>query len=178
MNVQKTSKEEMQSTNLSYNEEKYPPVEITREFDAPIERLWQAWANPDMMKHWWGPEGFSCPEARMDFHTGGKSLLAMQNPEGHVQYSGGTYEEIIPLEKIVTTDHFTDKHGLAMTAKEAGMQGDWPEESRITIRFKNLGVNASYIHIFHEGIPKVEHDNCVGGWTSSINKLQKFVEHN
>ena len=176
--MQQTSKDKMQSTNLSYNEEKYPPVIITREFDAPVERLWKAWTIPDMLKQWWGPEGFTCPDARMDLRVGGKSLLAMQTPDGHVQYSGGAYEEIIPNEKLVTTDQFTDKHGLVMTPKEVGMQGDWPEASRITIQFKNLGVNASYIHILHEGIPKEEHDNCVGGWTSSINKLEKFVEHN
>ena len=38
-------------------------VEVSREFDAPIERVWAAWTTPADLREWWGPEGFTCPRA-------------------------------------------------------------------------------------------------------------------
>lgn len=175
--MEQTSTHQNQGTNLSFNVEKYPLVDITRTFAAPVERVWEAWQNPELMKQWWGPENFSCPDARIDFREGGRSILAMQDPSGKIQYSSGTYEEIIPNQKIVTTDEFTDKDGNLMSANEAGMPGDWPDTMKVSIEFQELGDHETQIHIIHEGIPKDMHDDCVSGWSSSLNKLQRLVEH-
>lgn len=174
---QQTSSEKTQGTKLSFNVEKYPLVRLMRKLNAPIERVWSAWTYPELIKQWWGPANYSCPDARMDVRVGGKSILAMQGPDGRVQYSGGTYEEIVPNRKIITTDQFTDKEGNLITAKEAGLPGDWPDTMRVTIEFKYLGENQSQINIIHEGIPKEMHDDCVSGWSTSIDKLQRLVEH-
>ncbi len=177
-NVEQFSTEKTQGTKMSFDVEKYPLVDITRKFDAPVERVWQAWTTPELVKQWWGPEHFTCPDARMDVRPGGKSILAMKDPEGKVQYSGGTYEEVIPNRKIVSTDQFMDKDGRFMSPQEAGMPGkDWPDTMRVTIEFRDLGSQESQIHIVHEGIPKDMHDDCVSGWSSSIDKLQRLVEH-
>ena len=45
---------------------------IEREFDAPRELVWKAWADPEMAKRWWGPKGFTSPAAEIDFRVGGK----------------------------------------------------------------------------------------------------------
>ncbi len=37
---------------------------LTRVFDASVERVWQAWTDPEQVKRCWGPDGFSCPFAR------------------------------------------------------------------------------------------------------------------
>lgn len=174
--MEQTTPQSKLASNLTFDVQKYPLVDITRKFNAPVERVWQAWTTPQMIKEWWGPENYSCPEAKMDVRVGGKSLLAMKGPDGKVQYSGGTYEEIIPYKKIVTTDQFTDENGNFMSAKDVGLPGDWPVTSRITIEFAGLNNNESEIHIMHEGIPKEMHDDCVSGWSSSIDKLQNFVE--
>src|SRR5688572_6017851 len=100
-----------------------PLVEVTRVFRAPVERVWQAWSKPDQVKQWWGPEHYSCPEAKIDFHVGGRSLLAMKGPDEKVIWSGGTYKEIIPNKKIVTSDEFTDKEGYPVSPKVYGMPG-------------------------------------------------------
>ncbi len=175
--MEQTSIQQTQIPNLSFNVEKYPLVEITRKFAAPVERLWQAWTEPELMKQWWGPEHFTCPDARLDVREGGTSILAMKDPDGKVQYSGGTYLEVIPNRKIVTTDQFTTKEGEYMSPEDAGMPGDWPDTMRVTIEFKNLGPNESQLSIVHEGIPKDMHDDCVSGWSTSIDKLQRLVEH-
>lgn len=176
--MEQVSPQSTSGTIMSFDVQKYPLVDITRKFNAPVERVWQAWTTPQMVKEWWGPETYSCPEAKMDVRVGGKSLLAMKGPDGKVQYSGGTYIEVVPKEKLVTTDQFTDENGRFMSAKDAGMPGgeEWPDMSRITIEFKKIGDNESEIHLVHEGIPKSMHDDCVSGWSSSIDKLQNLVE--
>jgi uncharacterized protein YndB with AHSA1/START domain len=175
--MEQTSNQPYDMTSLALNIEKYPLVELTRNFAAPVERLWKAWTTPEMMKQWWGPEQFTCPEARMDVREGGKAILAMKGPDGKIQYSGGTYEEIIPHERLVMTDQFTDQNGNFMSAQEVGMGGDWPDTMRVTIEFESLNPHQSQIHIVHQGIPKVAHEDCVAGWSSSLEKLKRLVEH-
>lgn len=157
--------------------EKSPLVTITRFFNAPLQNVWNAWSDEKLIQEWWGPEGYSSPSAKIDFRVGGQSLLAMQDPNGEVVWSGGVYKEIVPLKKIVTTDHFADEKGNVISANEIGMPGDWPLEGLITIEFSDANEEQVKIIINHEGIPKEMHDDCVKGWNSSIDKLQKLVEH-
>ncbi len=166
-----------QRTKLTFDTVKFPQVDVSRKFNAPVERVWKAWTNPELIKQWWGPETYSCPTASLDVRPGGKSLLAMKGPDGQVQYSGGTYLEVIPNKKIVSTDQFMDKDGKAISPKDAGMPGEWAEVMKVNIEFKSLGDDQSEIHIVHDGIPKDQHDDCVKGWTSSLMKLQRLVEH-
>ena len=39
---------------------------FTRVFDAPLERVWEAWTDSEDIKRWWGPNHFTCPVAKMD----------------------------------------------------------------------------------------------------------------
>lgn len=154
-----------------------PPVIVTRTFNAPVEQVWKVWANGDLMQQWWGPENYTSPTAKIDFRVGGKSLLAMKDSMGAIVWSGGVYKEIIPFKKIVTTDHFADEKGHVIPASEAGMTGEWPLECLITVEFSGPSKDQTKMTITHKGIPQEMHDDCVDGWNSSINKLQRLVEH-
>jgi uncharacterized protein YndB with AHSA1/START domain len=155
-----------------------PLVEVTRTFRAPVERVWNALSDPELIKQWWGPTNFTAPNAETDFRVGGKYLFSMQGPDGKVIWSGGDYKEIIPDKKIVCTDHFSDKDGNPITANEAGMTGDWPKDLYITIELESIGPDQTKMAISHEGIPAEMHDDCVKGWSESVDKLQKLVERN
>lgn len=161
------------------NKPRFPdslPIEITRIFHAPIDLVWKAWSSPDMIKQWWGPEGFSCPEAKIDFRAGGKYNFAMLGPDHKTNWSGGEIKEIVPYEKIVYTDRFTDQDGKPVDPSVYGMPGDWPKENFVTVTFEEFGDNETRMTLLHEGIPKQLHDDCVQGWESSLDKFQKLVE--
>ena len=49
-------------------------IKISREFDAPIELVWEVWTNPDHIKNWWGPNGFTNTISRMDIKKEGEYL--------------------------------------------------------------------------------------------------------
>ncbi|MGZ5555339.1 MAG: SRPBCC domain-containing protein, partial [Candidatus Aminicenantales bacterium] len=44
---------------------------IDRVFDAPRERVWMAWTDPDLVRRWWGPKGFTTPVCRISLRVGG-----------------------------------------------------------------------------------------------------------
>lgn len=171
-----TNTEQVQSKE-KFNLQKSPTVEVTTFFNAPLKKVWKAWTDEELMKQWWGPEGYSSPSAKIDFRVGGQSLLAMKDSKGEVVWSGGVYKEIIPYKKIVTTDHFADQKGNIISGNDLGMPGNWPLDGLITIEFSDANEEQVKITIKHEGIPKEMHDDCVEGWKSSFNKLQKLVEH-
>jgi uncharacterized protein YndB with AHSA1/START domain len=99
---------------------------ITRIFDAPRERVWKAWTEPELMKRWWGPKGFTTPYCEIDLRVGGKFLYCMRSPEGKDYWSTGVYREIVRLERIVCTDSFADEKGNVVPATQYGMSAAHP----------------------------------------------------
>lgn len=51
------------------------PITISRVFDAPREKVWKAWTDPELIKKWWGPKDFTAPRIEIDFRVGGKYLF-------------------------------------------------------------------------------------------------------
>jgi uncharacterized protein YndB with AHSA1/START domain len=147
---------------------------IERVFDAPRELVWKAWTDPEMAMRWWGPKGFTAPSCQIDFRVGGKSLFAMQSPdynEGRPIWSTGVYKEIVPLERIVTTDCFADENGNVVPASHYGMTDDFPLEMLVTVTFEDLG-GKTKMTLRHEGLPAGETLEGAGsGWNESFDKL-------
>ncbi len=109
---------------------------ITRIFDAPRELVWKAWTDPERVKRWWGPKGFTTPVSEIDFRVGGAYLYCMRSPEGQDYWSTGVYREIVEPEQIVYTDSFSDAEGNLVPASYYGMSGDWPLELLVTVTFE------------------------------------------
>src|SRR5688572_16981714 len=89
-------------------------VVVIRVFDAPVEQVWKAWGDPEYVMQWWGPTGFTCPLAKMDFREGGTSLVCMRAPKefgGQDMYNTWTYKKIVPMQRIEYILKFTDKDG-------------------------------------------------------------------
>jgi len=101
-------------------------IAMTRSFDAPRELVFDALTKPEHLVRWWGPKGYSCPACKIDFRVGGAWLACMRSPEGQDIWSTGVYREIVPLERIVSTDSFADAEGNVVPASHYGIPGDFP----------------------------------------------------
>lgn len=154
-------------------------LHITRTFDAPLERVWQAWTSAQEMKQWWGPKDFTAPHIHMDFRVGGKFHGAMHGPAGSEfdkdMWSGGEYKEIIPMQKIVSTDYFADEHGNKISPKEFGMPGEWPEEMVVTVTFEDLGNGKTKLTLVHEGHAEEMADMAEQGWNETLDKFEAIL---
>lgn len=148
---------------------------ITREFNAPREAVWNAWTKPEQMKEWWAPNGYTCPVAKMDVREGGSYHAAMRSDKGDMHWSTGTYKEIVPLQRMVITDHFADEHGNIITAESAGMPGNWPEELLVTVTFEEAS-NGTRMTMEHEGVPAEMREMCAQGWNECFDKMAALVE--
>jgi uncharacterized protein YndB with AHSA1/START domain len=79
---------------------------ITREFDAPRHLVYRAYTNPELIKRWWAGERGEVISAEVDLRPGGMWRYVMIASAGFEVAFHGEYQEIIPAERIVTTDVF------------------------------------------------------------------------
>ncbi len=150
-------------------------VHIVRTFKAPTKAVWQAWTEENAFKKWWGPVGFTCPNAKLDVRVGGTTVAAMQDPNGKKMWSSLEYTKVVPQERLVYTDHFADDQGKPITPEQAGQAGEWPDPMVVTVTFTdNNGV--TQIDLRHTGIPADQVKNCTQGWNECLDKQQASVE--
>jgi uncharacterized protein YndB with AHSA1/START domain len=74
---------------------------ITRVLNAPIELVWKVWTDPDHIKNWWGPNGFTNTIFEMDMKPGGNWDFMMHGPDGKDYKNKSIFREIIKHKRIV-----------------------------------------------------------------------------
>ncbi len=78
-------------------------MRITRTVPASPERVFAAFTEPELLQQWWGPAGFTLPQASVDLRVGGRYRFGMQPPQGDVMYLVGTFREIKRPDRLVYT---------------------------------------------------------------------------
>ena len=79
---------------------------LTRLIDAPREKLYRAWTEPELLEQWFAPLPYTTPRAELDVRPGGASLVVMRGPDGVEMTNRGIYLEVIPNERLVFTDAY------------------------------------------------------------------------
>jgi uncharacterized protein YndB with AHSA1/START domain len=77
---------------------------ITREFDAPRHLVWKAWTTPELVRRWWHANRGEMTVAEIDLRVGGTWRYAMVTPDGFEVAFHGEYREIVPDERLVSTE--------------------------------------------------------------------------
>ncbi len=108
---------------------------ISRVFDAPRDLVWKAFTEPERMKEWWGPKGFTVIASKMDFRPGGTYHYGMKSPNGAAMWGKFVYREIVPRERMVLVSSFSDEAG-GITRHP--MAPTWPLELLSTFSFEEL----------------------------------------
>jgi uncharacterized protein YndB with AHSA1/START domain len=102
-------------------------VVFERTFDAPADKVWQAWTDPELMKQWWGPDNTFIPECEIDLKVGGRFYVVMEDDEGMGEYKGTRW----PMEAT-----FTKVEPTTALAYEARAWTEGDEQGR---EIKQLG---------------------------------------
>lgn len=154
------------------------PFVLTRIFNAPPALVFRAWTEPEHFKRWWGPEGFTTPEARIDLRVGGQMVFCMRSPEDQDFWAGGTYREIQPPSRLVYTDYFCDPQGNPVPPSEYGMPAEWPHEVLTTVDFEQLEDGSTKMTLQMDVAQRVallvQADQ---GWGSSFDKLADYLSN-
>lgn len=82
---------------------------ITREFDADLSLVWDAFTKPEYLDQWVAPKPFTSKTKFMDFKVGGRRFYAMVSPEGHEHWSIQEYTSISPKTNFKLFNAFADK---------------------------------------------------------------------
>jgi uncharacterized protein YndB with AHSA1/START domain len=77
---------------------------VTREFDAPRHLVYKAWTTPELVKRWWSGHRGEMKSAEIDLRVGGRWRYVMVANGGFEVAFHGEYREIVPDERIVTTE--------------------------------------------------------------------------
>jgi uncharacterized protein YndB with AHSA1/START domain len=111
---------------------KVEPFVISREFDAPRDRVWKAWTEVERLKQWFSPKGFTVIAAKMDFRVGGSYHYGIRAPDGKEMWGKWVFREIVAPERLVLVNSFSDATG-GMTRHP--MSPTWPREMLSTTTF-------------------------------------------
>lgn len=83
-------------------------LKLTRLIAAPRAVLYRCWTEPELIKQWFTPRPWTTPVVEMDVRAGGSSHMIFRGPEGQEFPNNGVYLEVIPNEKLVFTDAYSE----------------------------------------------------------------------
>jgi len=92
---------------------------ISRLVNAPRKLVWKVWTDPEHIKNWWGPNGFTNTIFQMDVQPGGIWEFIMHGPDGTDYKNKSVYKEVMKYEKIVY-DHVSPKFQFTVTFNDQG----------------------------------------------------------
>jgi uncharacterized protein YndB with AHSA1/START domain len=138
-------------------------LEIRRFIRAPRDRVYAAWADPEQLKKWFGPENVATRDLIADVRLEGQFRWDCTDPEGKEVTISGEYRELQPGRKIVFTWRLEDDE-------------DWKNHSSlVTVEFFDRE-GGTEIHLTHENLPtKPSRDDHTEGWKRVVDKLEKFL---
>ena len=143
-------------------------VLITREFDASLELVWNAFTQKEYLDQWGAPDPFIARTRYMDFREGGKRFYAMVGPDGNERWALQTYLSITPLSHFKMFNVFADKDE---NPDAHGSEWDFyfSEEN---------GITTVRIHIYNESFERMESlmEGFKAGYTMTLEKLQNLLK--
>jgi uncharacterized protein YndB with AHSA1/START domain len=84
---------------------------VVADFEAPIERVWQLWADPRQLERWWGPPGYPATVTRHDLTAGGEVTYYMTGPEGDKHHGWWRVTSVNPPKSLDFVDGFAHQDG-------------------------------------------------------------------
>lgn len=82
-------------------------IVLERIYDAPIDLVWKAWTEPEMVKQWWGPDKTFVPECEVDARVGGRIHLVMEAGEKMGKYAGTRWPMTGTFTRVDVNDRLT-----------------------------------------------------------------------
>lgn len=145
-------------------------IVITRTFNAPLKLFSGVLTKPEHVAQWWGPRDFSTRVTESDLRPGGIWRYVMIGPDGVEYPAKGVFREVVPFERIVTTDEFDEGFPEGM---------DLPQGIVVTVLFEDLGektkLTLRLLHPTVEERRKHEEMGVVDGWNSSLDCLEEYL---
>lgn len=146
-------------------------LKIKREFNAPLDRVWEAWTTAEILDQWWAPKPYKAVTKSMDFREGGRWLYYMESPEGHKHWCKNDYEKIDPKKSFSGLDAFCDEEGEVNTAMPRTL---WTNTFNQSEDKTLVTIIAKYENL--EDLEKVLNMGMKEGFTMALQNLDEYLE--
>lgn len=139
-------------------------LQIKRTINAPREKVYRAWTDPQELKQWFAPsKDFKTLVPQMDVRSGGNYRVEMHAPDGKIHKLVGRFQEVQPPAKLVYTWRWESNPD--------------EEETLVTVEFHDAGAGTELV-LTHERFAneqrKQEHDH---GWIGCLGRLAEHFTH-
>lgn len=158
----------------------HAPFTTSRFLKAPRSLVWEVYSSPEHLQHWLGPKGSTVTHSALDFRVGGTYHYAMQIEGGPALWGKWQLREIVPPEKLVLIQCFSDPAGG--TTRNPWAAG-WPlyTHSTTTLSEQDGGTLLSLVWAPHEATAEEEalfaasHASMTQGWSGNFDVLEDYL---
>jgi uncharacterized protein YndB with AHSA1/START domain len=121
---------------------------VSREYFAPVEKVWKAFTSSEILDQWWGPSPWRAVTKRIDFKVGGSWLYAMVGPENQKHWGRMNYLSINHGKSFEIEDAFCDENGNLNTDLpiSKGQIAFTKTENRTRVDFKMIYPTEQDLH--------------------------------
>lgn len=144
---------------------------VTRRFNAPVEQVWKAWTESELLDQWWAPKPWKARTKHMDFREGGFWLYAMHGPDGTSIWSRADYQKIVPQQSFTAQDSFCDEEG---TPTQDFPSMHWVNEFSQTSEGTKVKVTISFDS--EADLEKILEMGFKEGFTAAHNNLDELLQ--
>jgi uncharacterized protein YndB with AHSA1/START domain len=144
-------------------------VEITKALNAAVEKVWDAWTNPENMRVWLSPEGMTTPEVEVNLAVGGKYRIVME---------GSTAEDPNHTRQLAVVGEYLEiekPNKLVFTWLWEGSPRE-THTTTVTILLQKIDEGITKLTLLHTGFvdENMQNEHKMG-WISTLGKLEKFL---
>ena len=138
-------------------------LRLERRLNARPDKVFEAWADPEQLVQWFGPEGMTIPEHDIDARVGGRWMTVMHGPDGKDHRVSGIYRAIERPRRLVFT----------WAWENDGQRG---YETEVTVEFRPDGAGTLMILTQQAFASAEDHGRHEHGWVSTFKDLARYVE--
>lgn len=166
---------------MTNDNSQHPFFVLSRTFHAPRARVYAAWAEPHRMAQWTVSGGATRKSKTFDLKPGGTLHSVTRLPDGTEAWDFSTVEEVVPGERLVHVQSFSDAEG-GLTRHP--LSATWPLRIRTTLTFEDAAESATILTIRWQPVDATpeeqqtfdtSHDVMRIGWDMMLNTLDRYL---
>ncbi|QNF33191.1 SRPBCC domain-containing protein [Adhaeribacter swui] len=145
-------------------------INVERLFDAPLDLVWAAWTEADILDQWWAPKPWRAKTKSMDFREGGHWLYCMVGPENEEHWCKSEYFTIQPEKYFSAIDGFCDAEG---NLNPEMPRNKW--ENTFTPQQEQTRVNIDLSFDSLEDLEQIIQMGFREGFTAGLENLDQYI---
>ena len=149
---------------------------VERVFDAPRERVFDAFTQAEHLRHWWGPKMNTVVHMEFEARPGGRIFVSERGPDGTTHHIAGRVREIARPSRLVYGIHFADADGERVAPPAmTGLPPTWADDIVTLVELAAEGARTRVRIQTLSGFTAEWAEKARYGWAESLDKLDAVL---